>query len=140
MSLKVVTAHIPVGESLSNGVDCTEGTIIRIAAPTDGWDGANISFEVNTEDGPKYHVLVNSAGDLIQCPVAIGCTMSVRELSGLDPGWYKIRSGSDDNPIVQKGNRDFSFVLLVDAAAASASQGTHQQQTPQRQSMPTQKR
>jgi hypothetical protein len=113
MALKVVTVHIPRGESLSAGGDCTAGTIVRLAAPRDGWDGANVSFEVSTDDSPNYHVLVDGDGEVIQVPVAIGCTTTIRGILGLDPSWYKIRSGTKDNPVTQKGDRDFSFVLVT---------------------------
>jgi hypothetical protein len=122
MALKVVTVHVPRGKSLSDGADCTEGTIIRLAAPTDGWDGANVSFEVNTEDGDKYHVLIGTNGELIQVPVKVGCTTVIREAEGLVPGWYRIRSGTPEDPVEQQGDRDFSFVLLVpDTPVASAA-------------------
>ena len=126
MGLKVVTVHIPRGESVSDGADCTDGTIIRLAAPRDSWDGANISFEVSTDDSPNYHVLLDNEAELVQVPVKVGCSTSIRSEQGLDPGWYKIRSGTPDNPVAQTGDRDFSFVLLttekapVAAAAAAA--------------------
>jgi hypothetical protein len=120
MSLKVVTVHIPRGESLSDGADCTEGTIIRVAAPRDGWDGANISFEVSTDDSPNYHALIDVNGEDVQVPVKIGCSTVVREADGLAPGWYKIRSGTLDNPVEQSGDRDFSFVLLTSEVSAPA--------------------
>jgi hypothetical protein len=113
MGLKVVTVRIPRGESVSDGADCTEGTIIRLAAPRDSWDGANISFEVSTDDSPNYHVLLNNEGDEVQVPVRVGCSTSIRDVDGLDPGWYKVRSGTKDHPVVQQGDRDFSFVLLT---------------------------
>ena len=113
MALKVVTVHIPRGESLSDGGDCTAGSIIRLAAPRDAWDGANISFEVSTDDSPNYHVLVDSGAEVIQVPVRVGCSTSIRDVDGLDPGWYKVRSGTPENPIEQSGDRDFSFVMLT---------------------------
>jgi hypothetical protein len=117
MALKVVTVHIPKGESLSNGADCTDGSIIRLAAPRDGWDGANVSFEVSTDDSPNYHILQDRDGELIQVPVAVGHTTSLRHVDGLDPGWYKVRSGTPDDPVEQKGDRDFSFVILTSGSA-----------------------
>jgi hypothetical protein len=118
MALKVVTVHIPRGESVSNGADCTDGTILRLAAPRDGWDGANISFEVSTDDSPNYHVLLNDEAELIQVPVKVGCSTSIRGVEGLDPGWYKVRSGTPENPVIQNGDRDFSFVVLTTGPAA----------------------
>lgn len=116
MALKVVTVHIPKGESLSNGGDCTDGSIIRLAAPRDRWDGANISFQVSTDDSPNYHDLVDKNAAEIQVPVKVGCSTSIRDVDGLDPGWYKVRSGTRDSPITQSGDRDFSFVLLTKGA------------------------
>jgi hypothetical protein len=113
MVLKVVTVHIKSGESLSDGADCTKGSIIRLAAPRDAWDGANLTFQVSTDNSPNYHDLVDSSGRAIQVSVALGCSSSIRGVEGLDPGWYKIRSGTKENPTKQSGNRDFSFVLLV---------------------------
>jgi hypothetical protein len=118
MTLKVVTVHIKKGESLSDGADCTEGTILRLAAPRDAWDGANISFEVSTDDSPNYHVLLDSKGELVQIPVEVGCSTSLRDTEGLDPGWYKVRSGSKDSPTMQQADRDFSFVLWTGDAPA----------------------
>lgn len=121
MALKVVTVHIPRGESVSDGADCTDGTIIRLAAPRDDWDGANISFEVSTDDSPNYHVLLNAEAELIQVPVKVGCSTSIRGVEGLDPGWYKVRSGTPENPVVQNGDRDFSFVVLTTDRAPAAA-------------------
>lgn len=120
MALKVVTVHIRPGESVSEPADCTEGTIIRIAAPRDDWDGANITFEVSTDDGDYYHALVDSNGEEIMMPVKVGCSTLVRETEGLMPSWYRIRSGTMDEPVEQQGDRDFSFVLLVPDAPGGA--------------------
>lgn len=119
MALKVVTVHIRRGEALSDGADCTDGSILRLAAPRDHWDGANITFQVSTDDSPNYHDLIDSEGEAIQIPVEIGCTTSIRGVEGLDPGWYKVRSGTKENPIEQSGDRDFSFVLLTPDDPAS---------------------
>ena len=121
MGLKVVTVHIPRGESLSNGADCTDGSIIRLAAPRDGWDGANLTFEVSTDDSPNYHILLDRDGQLIQVPVKVGHSTSIRETDGLDPGWYKIRSGTPENPVEQTADRDFSFVLLTKEDSPAAA-------------------
>ena len=114
MSLKVVTVHIPRGKSLCDGADCTEGTIIRLAAPRDHWDGANLTFQVSTDDSPNYHELIDKTGEEITVPVRVNSSVVIRATDGLGPSWYKIRSGTKDNPVVQSGDRDFSFVLLID--------------------------
>ena len=113
MPLKVVTVHIPRGESLSDGADCTEGTIIRLAAPRDAWDGANLTFQVSTDDSPNYHELIKGDGDEVTIPVRLNSSVVISPTDGLGPSWYKIRSGTKDNPVKQNGDRDFSFVLLI---------------------------
>ena len=54
---------IAAGESLSDGLDCSGGTIMRITMPF-YWTAANITFQIST-DGDQYNDLVGVDGQEI---------------------------------------------------------------------------
>ena len=54
---------IAAGESLSDGADCSAGTIVRITVPQE-FTPANLTFQVSS-DGNFYNDLFNSNGEEI---------------------------------------------------------------------------
>ena len=54
---------IAKGESLSDGVDCSAGTIVRITVPQEFTD-ANFTFQVSS-DGNLYNDLFDDEGEEI---------------------------------------------------------------------------
>jgi hypothetical protein len=95
---------IRAGESLSDGADCSAGTIVRITVPQEYDDGDmpnSMSFQVSS-DGNGYNDLFDDDGREI--------TITARANSGIviDRSWartvafIKLRSGTRDNPTPQK--------------------------------------
>jgi hypothetical protein len=92
------------GESLSDGADCSEGTIVRITVPQEYNDGDMpnaMSFQVSS-DGESYNDLYDDQGKEI--------TIVARPNQGIviDRAWartvafIKLRSGTADKPTKQK--------------------------------------
>jgi hypothetical protein len=102
---------IAAGESLSSGVDCSAGRIIRITTPA-GWTGANISFQVSS-DGLGYEDLFTAAGNEVTIPCGPSRAISISQQEWPEAVHLKIRSGRRDNPVPQAAQREFSIALLT---------------------------
>jgi hypothetical protein len=106
----IVSLIIPAGQVLSAGVDCSEGYLARIQMPST-WNSANLSFQIS-HDGVQYYDLLDNNGKEALMAVIPGTARMVREepwSSGI--GWWKLRSGSRANPIVQDTDRTFMITL-----------------------------
>ena len=105
---------IQAGESLSNSVDCTAGTIVRLTMPA-SWGGGNITFAISSDDG-GYNDLFDPDGREFTMVVTPGAAIPI-VFDGLTrcAAFLKIRSGTRDHPIVQDQQRDFSVALKPDA-------------------------
>jgi hypothetical protein len=106
----VVSFTIPAGESLSQGVDCSEGYFARIQMPS-LWTPANLSFQIS-DDGVTYWDLVDKTGAEAMLPVRVGSAMMIR----IEPwssaiGWWKFRSGSCLRAVTQEAARTFKVTL-----------------------------
>jgi len=113
MPLSIVDGPtIPAGESLSDGVDCSAGTIVRITVPQE-FTPANLTFQVST-DGNFYNDLFTASGAEVTV-VAHGSTgIVVPEAWTKSINFIKFRSGSRTHPIAQKV--DCKFAIAVEAA------------------------
>ena len=111
---------IAAGESLSDGIDCSGGEIVRITMPYT-WDNAPLSFQFST-DGNGYNELYHVAGEagnfvsyevvLKQgTPAHAGLVMP--EQFGRGINFLKIRSGTRNAPVVQKEARTFAIAIDV---------------------------
>src|SRR5215510_14098699 len=100
MALQVLTGPIiAAGESLSDGIDVSAGTLVRITMPA-GWTNANITFQISSY-GQGYNDLYDATGREVTMPVILGAAVPLPlELSAV-LGFLKIRSGSRKYPIVQ---------------------------------------
>jgi hypothetical protein len=120
MALKVLNGpSIAAGESLSDGLDCTGGNIVRLTMAAN-WTPANLTFQIST-DGTFYNDLFRPDGEEVMMNMEPGAAVVVGHL-----GEYlkaiahlKIRSGSRDHPVVQKEKRDFA-VTIDDGGVVSA--------------------
>ena len=114
MSLTVVDGPtIKEGESLSDGVDCSAGTIVRITVPQE-YNAGNMpnqmTFQVST-DGGLYNDLLDDKGQEI--------SITARSNSGIviDRSWartvafIKLRSGTRAAPIKQKEDCKFAIAI-----------------------------
>jgi hypothetical protein len=114
MSLVVLNGPIiEAGESLSAGLDCTAGTIVRLTMPA-AWSGANLSFQISS-DGAGYNDLFTIDGREIVIPVVAGTAVVVAPLSDYlkAVAFLKVRSGSRTWPVSQAEQRDFAVAIEV---------------------------
>jgi hypothetical protein len=101
---------IRAGESVSEPLDCREGTIIRLTMPKQ-WTGANLTFLVSS-DGTDYHDLVDFDGNAVTMTVKIDTLVALAPLSEhLDYVYFKVRSGTRTHPIKQQAEREFTVAL-----------------------------
>jgi hypothetical protein len=107
----IVIFTIPAGQSLSDGVDCTEGYLARIQMPP-AWTPANLSFQIST-DGIDYFDLIDHVTGLeALIPVIPGTArMFQQDMWARGIGWWKLRSGSRAHHIIQTANRVFKVTL-----------------------------
>ncbi len=92
MALAIVDGPtIPHGESLSDGADCTGGTIVRITVPQE-FTPANLTFQVSS-DGGSYNDLYAPNGNEVTLSVKPDTTIFLDERWTRSIGWIKFRSG-----------------------------------------------
>jgi len=99
---------IAAGQSLSDGIDCSEGPLIKVTMPP-AWDKANVTFQTST-DGVFYNDMFDKDGHEMSFKVAAGTAIYVDRMR---LGWVKFRSGTRENPVPQKAQRDFAVAIDV---------------------------
>lgn len=100
------------GESLSDGIDCSAGQLVRITMPAE-WTTARITFQFST-DGMFYNDMFGIDGYEVGMPVVVpGSGVIIPENVGRAIAWLKIRSGMRGSPIAQDETRTFAVTLLV---------------------------
>ena len=112
MALQVLNGPIiPAGQSLSDGIDCTAGAIVRITMPA-AWTPANISFAISS-DGGFYNDLVGIDGKEVIIPVVPGTAVVLASFTEYlrAIAFLKLRSGSRFYPVVQPAQRDFAIAI-----------------------------
>ncbi|MEH2565316.1 hypothetical protein [Bradyrhizobium sp. AZCC 2289] len=122
MALSIVDGPtIKLGESLSDGVDCSAGTIVRITVPQE-FTPANLTFQISS-NGDLYNDLFNADGSEVTCVAKPNTGIIVGEHWTRSIAFIKFRSGSRDHPVKQTKD-DCKFAIAIetgDAAAASSS-------------------
>jgi hypothetical protein len=105
---------ILAGESLSDGIDCSSGEIVRITVPQE-FTSANLTFQVST-DGNFYNDLFSDEGEeiMITAEPNTGIVISGRWVRSI--AFIKLRSGSREHPVEQEV--DCKFAIAVDTGAA----------------------
>lgn len=104
----VVPLTIPAGEAESNGGNCTAGSNVALAMPTD-WTPALLHFEVSA-NGNDWFDLVDQTGAPICLNVVPGTIISIPEGVAW-PSYLKLRSGPRDRPILQTEARQFGILV-----------------------------
>jgi hypothetical protein len=102
---------ILAGQSLSDGVDCTGGTLVRLTMPAPDWTPANLSFQFSS-DGNQYNDMFDQYGNEVMLPnfpPGVGVVLTSVALPTL--AFIKIRSGSRDHPVKQLGDRAFALAV-----------------------------
>jgi hypothetical protein len=106
---------IQAGQSLSDGVDCSAGQIVRITVPQE-YTNANLTFQVSS-DGNLYNDLFSSDG--------IEATVAAKKSTGIavEARWtrsiafIKFRSGSRSHPVNQQVTCRFGIAVETEAPA-----------------------
>lgn len=114
MTLQIINGPIiQAGESLSDGVDCTGGNIVRFTMPA-GWTNANITFQISS-DGNGYNDLYNTNGEEVTLPVEESAAVVLGQFGDYLKAiaFLKIRSGTKSHPVVQEAQRDFAIAIEV---------------------------
>jgi hypothetical protein len=114
MALTIVDGPtILQGESLSDGVDCSGGNIVRITVPQE-FTESNLTFQVSS-DGNLYNDLYTGAGQEVTCVAHPNTGIMIAEHWTRSIGFLKIRSGTRANPVNQAKD-DCRFAIAVEVA------------------------
>jgi hypothetical protein len=131
MALTIVDGPtIKQGESLSEGVDCSAGTIVRITVPQE-FTPANLTFQVSS-NGDLYNDLFSSNGTEVTLVAKPNTGIVVPEAWTKSINFIKFRSGSRDHPVKQTKD-DCKFAIAVETGdAPAAASASRQREQPQR--------
>ena len=112
---------IAQGESLSDGLDCTAGAIVRLTMPAN-WTPANLTFQISS-DGALYNDLVDFNGNEVTLPVVPGSAVVVAPLADFlkAVAFLKVRSGTRKHPVVQQQDATFAIAIETDAPVSRAA-------------------
>lgn len=105
---------IAARESLSDGIDCSAGDIVRITVPLE-FTPANLTFQVST-DGNFYNDMFTSDGKEVTIVAKPDTGIIIHEPWARSINFLKFRSGSRDHPVPQR--EDCKFAIAVETAAA----------------------
>jgi hypothetical protein len=103
---------IAAGESLSDGADCSAGTIVRITVPQE-YTAANMTFQVSS-DGNLYNDLYTADGGEITLVAKANTGIVVHEAWTKSIKFIKFRSGTRGHPVVQR--EACKFAVAVETA------------------------
>jgi hypothetical protein len=116
MALQIINGpKILAGETLSNAVDTSPGTLVRITMPFN-WTPANLSFQISS-DGQFFNDLFDIHGDEVVIEVVpdTGVVIPIDWMRGV--GFIKFRSGRRGHQVPQEADREFSVALEIAGAA-----------------------
>jgi hypothetical protein len=112
MALTIVDGPtIKLGESLSDGVDCSAGTIVRITVPQE-YTPANLTFQVSS-NGDLYNDPFSSGGEEITVVAKPHTGIIIGEHWARSIAFIKFRSGTRDHPVKQQKD-DCKFAIAVE--------------------------
>jgi hypothetical protein len=123
MSLVVLNGPvIESGESLSDGIDLSDGNLVRITFPA-GWEGSNLTFQISS-DGNGYNDLFDAKGDEVTLPCRAGGAVVVDEGRWARAiNFLKIRSGTRETPYPQPQRREFALAVEMPASVGARGAG-----------------
>jgi hypothetical protein len=105
---------VKLGESLSDGADCSGGNIVRITVPQE-MSPANLTFQISS-DGNLYNDLFTADGTEVTVVAHPSSGIVVSEYWTKSINFIKFRLGSRSHPVVQQ-NVDCKFAIAVETAA-----------------------
>lgn len=112
---------IEAGQSLSNGLDCRGGVLVRITMPLI-WTPANLSFQIST-DGIDYNDLFTSERGEVLIPVVPGAALVLNQFGDFFHSfdYIKVRSGSRLWPVIQAARRQFAVAINLEGGPKIAT-------------------
>lgn len=117
MPLTIINGPIiQAGESLSSGIDCSAGAIVKITMPGN-WNGAAVLSFQTSSDGLMYNDMFMPDGHELTYTVIAGTGIFVPRLT---TGFVKFRSGTREQPKPQNELREFAVALDVLGTAPAA--------------------
>ena len=117
MPLTIINGPIiDAGESLSAGIDCSAGPIVKITMPGN-FVGDTITFQTSS-DGIMYNDIFQPDGTELMFRVIAGTGIIGMRLS---TGFVKFRSGTRERPVVQPELREFAVALEVTGTAPAGT-------------------
>jgi hypothetical protein len=120
MPLQVIDGPtIPKEESLSDGIDCSAGKIVRITVPQE-FTEANLTFQTSS-DGNLYNDLYDDSGDEVTITALPDTTVYISGHWVESIGFLKLRSGTREHPVEQLEDCRFGIAILTDGGAAGAA-------------------
>ena len=118
MPLTIINGPIiDAGDSLSAGIDCSAGPIVKITMPGN-FVGDTITFQTSS-DGIMYNDIFQPDGTELIFRVIAGTGIIGMRLT---TGFVKFRSGTRERPVVQPELREFAVALDVATAPAGTNE------------------
>ena len=109
MPLQILNGPIiDAGESLSAGIDCSAGPIVKITMPGN-YVGDTLTFQTSS-DGLMFNDIFQPDGTELMFRVIAGTSIIGMRLN---TGFVKFRSGTRERPVVQPELREFAVALDV---------------------------
>lgn len=110
---------IRAGQSLSEGLDCLAGDLLRISMPLE-WDVAPLSFQVSSTND-LYNDAFDMTGYEVVLPVVVpNSAVIVPVHVSRAIGWIRFRSGTRVKPVPQSAERLFRVAISTYAGKPSA--------------------
>jgi hypothetical protein len=100
---------IKKGQSLSDGANCSAGSILRITVPQE-YTEANMTFQVST-DGNFFNDLHDAEGNVIEIVAKPDSSIVLKEEWIRFIPHIKFRSGTRDAPVNQAQDCKFAIAL-----------------------------
>ena len=117
MPLTIINGPIiDAGESLSSGIDCSAGAIVKINMPGNWVGAAPLTFQTSS-DGVMYNDMFMPDGRELAYTVTAGTGIFVPRLT---TGFVKFRSGTREQPKPQTELREFAVAIDVLGAGGGA--------------------
>jgi hypothetical protein len=121
MTLQIVDGPtIAKDEALSDGADCSAGTIVRITVPQE-YTPANLTFQVST-DGNFYNDLYTADGEEITIAAKPNTAIVLPAFWTKSIAFIKLRSGSRSHPVKQAEDCKFAIAIETDAGAGAGAE------------------
>jgi hypothetical protein len=120
MALTIVDGPtIPLGQSLSEGVDCSAGDIIRITVPQE-FTPSLLTFQVSS-DGNLFNDLFTSRGEEVTVTAKPNTGIVIAaDIWGHAINFIKFRSGTRDHPVPQAYD-DCKFAIAIETPDAAST-------------------